>query len=581
MNYKRKDIANESSFSNPEYPEKVIPLPEERINTLSDFTLSCLDFENAIDEINLSSSGPDFSLPAIVLKKCKRALAIPLQMIWKESLRTGIVPAFYKKQIVTPVYKKGSRTSAANYRPISLTAHEVKIFERIIRDKMMEFLESQHLLSSNQHGFRKGRSCLTQLLKHYDYIIKNLLNNNETDTIYLDYSKAFDRVDHNILIQKLKNIGIRGKLCDWIENFLSERTQVVVVDGILSYVANVVSGVPQGTVLGPLLFLIFSNDLENYVNSCNISSFADDTRISRPISISNDSQFLQSDLHSVAQWSSMNNMKLHEDKFVYLNFNTRSTKFPLANLPFHNDFFKYETSEGELLEPSSSVTDLGITLTDKLNWSLHVTEITKTAKRKAGWSLSIFKDRSPYVMKTLYKSLIRSHLEYACPLWIGLSKGDIQRLEAIQRYFTNKITCPAEVDNYWDRLKFLKMMSLQRRRERYAILHMWKLLKNKISNDLDIRFTESRRHGITAEVPPIQRSSNSKAKSLYELSFAVKGPQLWNIVPKDIKMIDNLTNFKSKLDNFLYSIPDRPPVAGYITQNDNSLLEWNIIRLHI
>ena len=237
--------------------------------------------------------------------------------------------------------------------------------------------------------------------------------------------------------------------------------------------------------------------------------------------------------------------------------------------------------ENYYIEPSSSVTDLGITLTDKLNWSLHVTEITKTAKRKAGWSLSIFKDRSPYVMKTLYKSLIRSHLEYACPLWIGLSKGDIQRLEAIQRYFTNKITCPAEVDNYWDRLKFLKMMSLQRRRERYAILHMWKLLKNKISNDLDIRFTESRRHGITAEVPPIQRSSNSKAKSLYELSFAVKGPQLWNIVPKDIKMIDNLTNFKSKLDNFLYSIPDRPPVAGYITQNDNSLLEWNIIRLHI
>ena len=184
-------------------------------------------------------------------------------------------------------------------------------------------------------------------------------------------------------------------------------------------------------------------------------------------------------------------------------------------------------------------------------------------------------------MKTLYKSLIRSHLEYTCPLWIGLSKGDMQRIEAIQRYFTNRITCPVEVENYWDRLEYLKLMYLQRRRERYAILHMWKLLHKKISNDLDIRFFENRRYGITAELPPIQRSSNSKAKSLYELSFAVRGPQLWNVVPKDIKMINNLINFKAKLDNFLCSIPDRPSVVGYITQHDNSLLEWNSIRLPI
>ena len=184
-------------------------------------------------------------------------------------------------------------------------------------------------------------------------------------------------------------------------------------------------------------------------------------------------------------------------------------------------------------------------------------------------------------MKTLFKSLIRSHLEYACPLWIGLSKGDMQRIESIQRSFTDKITCPAGVDNYWDRLKFFKLMSLQRRRERYAILHIWKLLHNKVSNDLDIRFYDTRRFGITAEVPPIPRSNNSKAKSLYDLSFAVRGPQLWNVVPKRIKSIDNLITFKTKLDIFLCSIPDRPPVPGYATQNNNSLLEWNNIRLFL
>ena len=369
----RKDIANilqkqfQSSFSNPNNPDKIIPPPENRHCTLSDFTFSRDDIVRATDEIDPSSSCPDFSLPAIVLKKCKTALAIPLELMWNESLKFGIIPAFYKKQIITPVFKKGSRTSASNYRPISLTAHEVKIFERIIRDKIMEFLESQHLLSSNQHGFRKGKSCLTQLLQHYDNIIKNLLNNNETDTIYLDYAKAFDKVDHSILIQKLKNIGICGKLCQWVENFLSDRTQVVVVNDVFSFIVKVLSGVPQGTVHGPLLFLIFANDLENYVNSSTMSSFADDTRISMPISISSDSQYLQSDLFSITSWSSSNNMKLHEDKFVYLNFNTRSTKFPLANLPFFNDYFTYATTEGKLLEPSDSVSDLGVVLCDNLN----------------------------------------------------------------------------------------------------------------------------------------------------------------------------------------------------------------------
>ena len=437
-------------FSNPNNPDTVLPPTITPNSSLVNFPFTCEDLVKAIDEVHASSSSPDFSVPAIVLKKCKYSLAKPLYLLWKESLNTGTVPAAYKSQLVTPVFKKGSRSKASNYRPISLTPHKIKVFERIICDKVIEYLERNSILSSKQHGFRKGRSCLTQLLQQYDRILLNLLEYQETDSIYLDYAKAFDKVDHQILIQKLKNIGIGGNLCKWVENFLHDRKQVVVVDGVLSSIANVLSGVPQGTVLGPLLFLIFSNDMENFVGSSSIGLFADDTRLSKAISQSSDSCYLQKDLESITKWSIENNMKLHEDKFVYMNFNTRSKKFPLANLPFFPENFSYITAEGLVLEPSESVLDLGVILTEDLKWSSHVHSIIKTAKRKAGWSLSIFKDRSPLVMKTLYKSIIRSHLEYACPLWLGLSKEDTQAIEAIQRSFTNKINCPANVQNYWD-----------------------------------------------------------------------------------------------------------------------------------
>ena len=200
--------------------------------------------------------------------------------------------------------------------------------------------------------------------------------------------------------------------------------------------------------------------------------------------------------------------------------------------------------------------------------------ITKKAKQKAGWALSVFKDRSPLVMLTLYKSMVRSLLEYACPLWIGLSMQNIRDLEAIQRAFTNKTSCPSYVTNYWERLEFLKLMSLQRRRERYVILHVWKILNGKTSNDVDITFYESSRHGLLARIPPLTAYSSPKAKSLYDSSFAIVGPKLWNLVPKSIKTLDSMNVFKSSLDKFLNEVPDRPPVAGYVVQNNNSLLEW-------
>ena len=567
-----------SAFSNPDNPKKSIPSNKSPSASLSNISFSVEDILEAIDDINVNSSCPDFSIPAVILKKCKSYLCKPLFTMWQESLRSGIVPAFYKHQLITPLHKKGSRSRSLNYRPVSLTAHEIKIFERVLRQRMVEFLEENVLLSCKQHGFRKGRSCLTQLLQQYDAILTNLLSRNETDVIYLDFAKAFDKVDHKILLKKLSNIGIQGKLLDWLDSFLCDRSQTVVVDGVFSYLALVISGVPQGTVLGPLLFLIYLNDISNCIQHSNISCFADDSRVFRAISTCSDSQLLQHDLLAVSQWSEENNMKLHDDKFVYLNFNARPNNFALAHLPFYKENLWYKTSSGNILEACSSVSDLGITLSENFDWSPHISIIVNKAKQKAGWALSVFSDRSPLVMITLFKSMIRSLLEYACPVWCGLSLQNLRDLEAIQRSFTNKIICPAYVSGYWDRMQYLKIRSLQRRRERYSILHMWKVLNEKVSNDLNISFYESSRYGVQACVPSLNTSSSSKAQTLYDSSFAVVGPKLWNLVPKSVKQCSSLNSFKSGLDNFLNGIPDCPPVSSYAVQNNNSLLEWNTSR---
>ena len=216
-----------------------------------------------------------------------------LHLLWKDSFSTGEVPSFYKEQTIAPIYKKGSRALSENYRPISLTSHVVKIFERIIRKQLVQYLEGNNLICSDQHGFRAGKSCLSQLLTHIDIILRNGLEGLETDVLYLDFAKAFDKVDHEILLRKLSNFGIRGPFLQWFTNFLSNRYQMVQVNSVKSYCCLVKSEVPQGTVLGPILFLLFINNMTDCLKHSLAGMFADDTRILRKISGVDDTRLLQ------------------------------------------------------------------------------------------------------------------------------------------------------------------------------------------------------------------------------------------------------------------------------------------------
>jgi len=241
------------------------------------------------------AGGPD-NLSPWFLRKVDDEIATLILLLMRESLDEGTVPMDWKTANISPIYKKGDRSSVSNYRPISLTSQICKVIEAVLRNALVAHLEHNQLIHDSQHGFRKGRSCLNNLLTFLDKVTEYMITGNSVDVIYLDFAKAFDTVPHQRLLEKLKAHGIGGKLWNWIKSWLSGRLQRVCIKGKASDWTRVVSGVLQGSVLGPVLFLI--NDLEEGIENW-ILKFADDTKIFSKTQNTEDCERLQKDLNQL------------------------------------------------------------------------------------------------------------------------------------------------------------------------------------------------------------------------------------------------------------------------------------------
>ena len=334
-------------------PFSFFPMQSSMSNTtdlyLTDIVLSEKNIIDAIQELSpTSAAGPD-GLPSSLLVNCATELAPILLIIFSHSLSSGVIPPSFKRAAITPVFKSGDRSVPSNYRPISLTSVISKVLEIIIRKQVSSFIDKKGFLNSTQHGFRSGRSCPSALLNVFDDIMHMLDGGGSVDMVYLDFSKAFDKVDHGILLHKLKALGITGNLGMWFYNFLTNRSHFVRLPGGISADSPVLSGVPQGTVLGPLLFLIA--DINKDISESNLISFADDTRIYTKIHDVSDCNLLQQDLYHIYDWATTNNMFFNAQKFHYITFSSKESSC-LSNI--------YINPELNIINPSSEVLDLGV-----------------------------------------------------------------------------------------------------------------------------------------------------------------------------------------------------------------------------
>ena len=424
-----------------------------------------------MDDLSTNASpGPDY-FPAILLKKAKLTLCHPLTEIFQSSLESGEIPDILKCAYITPLFKGGIKSLPISYRPVSLTSHLAKTLERVLRKSCVAFLEVNQKMNPSQHGFRSRRSCLSQLLEHYDKILEILENGDNVDCVYLDFAKCFDKIDIGLLCHKLKINKINSKVGVWLHNFLVNRKQFIVVENQLSRPSNVISGIPQGTVLGPILALIFLSDIDKDVE--NIASmFADDTRLMGKVKVEADVESLQSDLDRVYEWADSNNMKFNSTKFEVLRYG-KNEEMKCGTM--------YFSAEDDIIEEKDVLRDLGVQMNNKATFDDHIIKVCQTVKQKSGWILRTFKTRSPQIMKHLWKQLVQPHVDYYSQLYMPVSGGKLSDLENLQRNYTSRIPSVRHLD-YWARLKELQLLSQHRRLERYRIIYVWKVLEAKVPN---------------------------------------------------------------------------------------------------
>ena len=516
-------------------------LKSSNIPNMPDIQITISGVEKLLKKLQVNkATGPD-GIPARILKECASSVAPILQKIYQKSISTGTLPKAWLNANVSPVFKKGDRSLPSNYRPVSLTSIACKQLEHIIHSNIMNHMDKHSILCDRQHGFRSGRSCETQLAGLVNDLAGILDNRGRIDLCIMDFSKAFDLVPHQRLFAKLDYLGIRGQCKDWIEGFLTERQQQVVIDGQESTNSPVLSGVPQGTVLGPLLFLVYINDLPDWVKS-EVRLFADDLILYRGMITPADCDVLQQDINSLCKWESTWQMKFNTSKcfIMHMTHQKRST-------PHH---YKMRNS---ILESVCHHPYLGVEISDKLTWARHINQTVNKANSILGLLKRNLWNCSPRTKEIAYKTLVRPRLEYCSPVWDLYQKVHQDNLEKVQRraarFVKNDYRHTSSVSNM---LKDLKWDTLHDRRQRARLITIYKETHNLIPSN--ISHLLARNNAILAR--PATRQSHElnykqirPNKDCYKYSLYPRTIPLWNKLPPAGKSALNLDSFKRLLEN--------------------------------
>ena len=481
-----------------------------------------------------SSITPD-SVPQFFLKKCAVSLALPLSLIFKASFHSSYVPKIWRQAIVRPLFKKGNRSIASNYRPVSLTSAVCRVMEKIVVFNMQIYLQTNKLISEHQYGFVRKRSCMIQLLLTLNDWYQAFEEGKFIDCIYVDFCKAFDSVSFPKLLIKLKSFGIEGKLLSWIDSFLHQRTQRVLVDGVLSAPYEVLSGVPQGSILGPLLFNLYVNDIPSFLpNDVCIKLYADDLKIyaSTPVKI-------QEALIRLEHWSKIWQLPISEEKTFVLHLGQSNPRSP------------YSLS-GKNLEPCSEVRDLGILIDDKLKYEKHIAKITRAAYMRCNHILKVFRSKKVATYAAAYRTYVRPILEYATEIFNPISVKMARLMEKPQRFFTRVALkrCGYHQLSYGDRLRIFGIETLELRRCKRDLITLFKISEGVYNISVqDLLPSLSTRPSRTHHRKFFQRRFSNVSRGW----FINRVVPIWNTLPAALDQcsVNSFSNLLSKIDPLL------------------------------
>lgn len=422
---------------------------------------------------NKMTSGDD-KVPSFLVRDCAYALVQPLLIIYNLSLKTATFPDCWKLSRLCPIFKTGKTSEISNYRAIAILSNFAKVFEISLYTRIYASVKS--LISPYQHGFMEKRSTASNLCLISQYISNVLDSQSQVDVIYTDFSKAFDRIDHDLLLEKLNLFGFSCHLISFFRSYLKNRKQYVMYYGCESELFIATSGVPQGSNLGPLLFLLFINDLANEVK-CDKLLFADDMKIFAEINSVHDCEEVLAQLKIVENWCNKNNLHLNAAKCKVVTYSRRSNPV----------LFDYSLNS-QILERSEAIKDLGVMFDHKLTFSNHISQVTSSALKMLGFIIRNCTSFSNEIaLKTLYYSYVRSKLEYCSLVWYPYYTYHKNVIENVQRRFLKFLSF--KVDGFYPErgyqhsllLNRFNLTSLDLRR----VINSLKILFNIFHNKLD------------------------------------------------------------------------------------------------
>ena len=524
----------------PFVPEVNLPMQDVNFSTDKIVTKLC-----ALNET--SACGPDGIHP-LILKRAATALSTPLSAIFNKSYTSSMVPSQWLTAHVTPIYKNsGSRLNTENYRPISLTSILCKIYESILKDEMLLHLQRKNLIRGNQHGFlpkKSTQSCLIEIFHDWSLAFNEKQN---VDCIFIDFKKAFDSIAHQKLLYKLSLYGFAPLVLNWIKSFLSGRTQQVKLGPyhILSSIRSCSSGVPEGSVLGPLLFIIFINDLVDMCHYGSLKMYADDATLYARVNTLEDAKKLQADLDNIYHWSIAWQLHLNIKKCLFMRLRSACK---LDHIYSINSIGLQQVTHTKLL---------GVIISQNMSQSLHCDYITSLGRKQVFLLLNAFRYSNLDTMTALYKTYVRPLLEYSTAAWSPHLLSDIDKIESVQRFFTRSLAGMSSL-TYCERLSKLGLQSLEERRIFNDCLYIFKLLHGHVNIKFTGLFTFT--SNIIFTNMALRRNNSLLLYILkfnidaYEHCFALRAARYWNVLHDNIVLSNSVHSFCNHLLTFDFSV---------------------------